>query len=320
MGRYPFLTAADAYLESIRPYLAGITLEVRGRAFRRMARTFEDLRLGGEIGTSNPARFSEREIGAFVAHLREKNLGPTYQAKQVEFLAGLLAHAGNPILERMKMNRAVRLPKRVEPVIHVKDDAWFADAMARLATVSGWWGEAILFATAFHYHTGLRVKELRLARLADLDLKAWTFAVSHPKGEGAWAVAGEKVPIFSSVRPAVLDYLDARERRLRTLELDPARVEPLIPNADGRTYSEAFWRQVRLRVFREAGLDRTSFRVLRPSFAQKLKDHGAPIEAVSRALRHSSTATTEKFYARIRSRAAWDVLERAWDAPLNRRF
>ncbi len=34
---------------------------------------------------------------------------------------------------------------------------------------------------------------------------------------------------------------------------------------------------------------------------QKLKDAGAPIEAVSRALRHSSVATTEKYYARIRS-------------------
>jgi len=72
---------------------------------------------------------------------------------------------------------------------------------------------------------------------------------------------------------------------------------------------------MRLKVFREAGIERTAYRTLRPSFAQKLKDRGAPIEAVSRALRHSSTATTERFDARIRTERAWDDLERLWEAP-----
>ncbi len=54
---------------------------------------------------------------------------------------------------------------------------------------------------------------------------------------------------------------------------------------------------------------------LRASFGQRLKDAGAPIEAVSKALRHTTVATTEKFYARIRSNRAWDALERAWETP-----
>ena len=57
------------------------------------------------------------------------------------------------------------------------------------------------------------------------------------------------------------------------------------------------------------------FRVLRPSFAQRLKDRGAAIETVSKALRHSSTATTERFYARIRTEKAWNDLERLWETP-----
>lgn len=36
---------------------------------------------------------------------------------------------------------------------------------------------------------------------------------------------------------------------------------------------------------------------------------------LSKDLRHSSTATTERFYARIRTERAWDDLERLWEAP-----
>jgi len=103
---------------------------------------------------------------------------------------------------------------------------------------------------------------------------------------------------------------------VRDLGLDPQKVEPLIPNDRGTYYSEAGWRRRRLRTFAEAGIERANFRVLRPRFAQRLKDRGAPIEAVSKALRHSSTATTERFYARIRTERAWDDLERVWETPV----
>ena len=52
--------------------------------------------------------------------------------------------------------------------------------------------------------------------------------------------------------------------------------------------------------------------MLRASFAQKLKDHVAPIENVSMALRHQTVVTTEHFYARVRTDRAWDALEEPW--------
>src|SRR5947208_7446372 len=223
--------------------------------------------------------------------MRERRLGLDYQAKLI-----------------------VHLPNRAEKPIHVKDDAWYEDAMRRLDGISNWGATAIRFALAFYYHTGLRVKELRLARLSDLDTARWTLTIEHPKGECAWASAGERIAIFPSVRPHVLDYLDARARRLRDLGLEPEAVEALIPNDRGDYYSEARWRRRRLESFREAGIERANFRLLRPTFAQRLKDRGAQIEAVSKALRHSSTATTERFYARIRTERAWDDLERLWEA------
>lgn len=54
---------------------------------------------------------------------------------------------------------------------------------------------------------------------------------------------------------------------------------------------------------------------LRPTFAQKAKDLGAPIEAVSKCLRHTSTRTTELYYARIRSDTAFSQVRQVWEAP-----
>jgi len=117
-----------------------------------------------------------------------------------------------------------------------------------------------------------------------------------------------------SIRQTIMDYLGIREERLRGLGLDAKNIQALFPNEKGEYMSANGWRWMRIRVYRTAGIE-GNYKVLRPSFGQKLKDAGAPIEAVSKALRHSSTVTTERFYARIRSEKAWDTLEALWERP-----
>ena len=58
-----------------------------------------------------------------------------------------------------------------------------------------------------------------------------------------------------------------------------------------------------------------SLKTFRATFAQTLSDRGVPIEKVSRALRHSSTETTEAFYARIRASDAFRDISKAFDLP-----
>jgi integrase len=313
MGRYPFLEASNAYLEFVRPFVADLTAKERSRKLWMIGRTMADRGI-----SMHPAKWGEREIGAFVAWMKESGFEPQYQAKLIQYVRGLLRFVGNPVLERMKGAKIVRLPLKAEKPVYAKDDAWYAETMTKLEGLSNWGAEAIRFATAFYYHTGLRVKELRLARLSDLDTARWTLTVEHPKGEGAWAAPGERIAIFPSVRPHVLDFLEARCRRLRDLGLEPSKVEALLPNERGAFFSEAGWRRRRAKTFAEAGIERANFRIMRPTFAQRLKDRGASIEAVSKALRHSSTATTERFYARIRTERAWDDLERVWETPIVR--
>src|SRR5438105_8035278 len=171
--------------------------------------------------------------------MKESRFEPEYQSNLMQDVCGLLRFVGNPVLERMKGARIVRLLSKAEKPVHVKDDAWYAETMAKLEGLSNWGAEAIRFAIALYYHTGLRVKELRLARLSDLDTGTWTLSIEHPKGEGAWAASGERIAIFPSARPHVLDFLEARTRTLRDLGLDPSRVEALVPNESGACYSEA---------------------------------------------------------------------------------
>src|SRR5437016_14054952 len=121
--------------------------------------------------------------------MKASGFEPEYPAKLLQYVCGLLRFVGNPVLERMKGARIVRLPSKAEKPVYVKDDAWYAETMAKFEGLSNWGAEAIRFAMAFYFHTGLRVKELRLARLFDLDTVRWTLSIEHPKGEGAWAAS-----------------------------------------------------------------------------------------------------------------------------------
>lgn len=63
---------------------------------------------------------------------------------------------------------------------------------------------------------------------------------------------------------------------------------------------------------------RFSLKTFRATFAQFAKDRGVKGEAVSRAMRHASTLTTERYYARLRANDAFREIERAFEKPIVR--
>lgn len=65
---------------------------------------------------------------------------------------------------------------------------------------------------------------------------------------------------------------------------------------------------------RESGV-RFHLKTFRSTFAQAAKDRGVSIEAVSRALGHRTTLTTERHYARMRTEKALAEFERAFAVP-----
>ncbi|MEW5937842.1 MAG: site-specific integrase [Candidatus Thermoplasmatota archaeon] len=177
-----------------------------------------------------------------------------------------------------------------------------------------WSGAVMAFAIPAYYYTGLRPSELRKAHLEDLDLKTWTLRVRHPKGEASWG-SRRTVPIPPPLRTYVLDYLDARRKRLE--EIGMQECEALIPNlSPWNTTGEPYTAQSILRMKRmveERSGIRFEMRKLRNTCGQHLKDRGVPIEAISKLLGHASTVTTEKHYARMRDAHAFRLVESAWE-------
>ena len=68
------------------------------------------------------------------------------------------------------------------------------------------------------------------------------------------------------------------------------------------------------RLEHESGVE-FHLRTFRSTFAQVAKDHNVSIEAVSRALGHRTTRTTEIYYGRIRTESALAEFEQAVALP-----
>ncbi len=153
------------------------------------------------------------------------------------------------------------------------------------------------------------------SRLADVDLGHGQYLVSHPKGEGARA-RPDYAPLPLPAWAALEDSLPEREAY-------PAGkpCEWLLPLRRDRgtepsgTWSTAILPKAKADLSRTSGVGFRGLKTFRATFAQAAKDAGAPIEAVSRALRHRTTKTTEAFYARIRADDAFREIDWAFERP-----
>jgi integrase len=166
---------------------------------------------------------------------------------------------------------------------------------------------------AMYAYSGLRRSELRRARLVDLRIDDWTIVVAHPKGESNWAIAAP-ARILPPARETVIEFLEERNRYLADAGIESC--EALVPKiTDGVPgyWTDAMWGKIKAEAQRCSGI---KFRIqtLRATFGQMCIDWGGRPDAVSRALRHKTTRTTELYYARIRPDHAFRLLDEAYDS------
>lgn len=318
MARTTFLQAVRAYLDAMRPYYREITLEWYRRNLLTTWKDLKTLRDSGAVRTTTPSKIGERDVGALLLRWRTRP-GPrgvpmdtSTQEKYLMTLDAFLAWCRNPIVSLMRKRKSVRFPRGVTKPIRVLDEDELARLRAAAETIEGWPGSVARFLVAFLPATGLRPKEIRLARLEDLEIAKGRILVSHPKGEGAWA-APDYAPVPAEARRAIEDLLLER-----TAYLHGEACEWILPyrqvEGDLGAWSEPMLRKLKGELARRSGVV-FSLKTFRATFAQRAKDLGVPIEAISRALRHSSTETTEAFYARIRADDAFHEIEKAFDGP-----
>jgi integrase len=318
MGRYPFMTVANRLLRDTAGFYAESTQAERERKFRRIQKILVGLLKAKKISTVNPVCMSEKEVCEFVIWCKER-LDASTASKYIRFLGEVLQYVGNQSVEKVKIAKRgllpIATPKSIQTISsenldHLLSGLW--------ALENDWWDAVGKSALTLYAHSGMRPSELRTAKLKDLDLSRLEIVVSNPKGKRRWSSGEEKAPIIGAAEACMREYLERRTEALREIGLDARTVEPLFPYIaeDGQVdyWNERVWQRLKVRIEQASGV-RFKWKYLRPTFAQKAKDLGAPIEAVSKCLRHTSTRTTELYYARIRSDTAFSQVRQAWEAP-----
>ena len=286
MGRYPFVTCANRFLDETKAYYSESTRKTMHYAFKRLA----------YVIAWNPRLATEAHVLEFEAWLEASSLKPGTKLRYRTYLKTLLEFYGNGAYTRLyarrllsKANRAREpLPcpsaQRVEEILAALQTGAMTDPEALHV-----YGLAVMAAA-----TGARLKEIVGAEVGDIDRATRELLVRHPKGEGRWA-APRRALILPTMRAHVADYLSMR-----------ARVAG--PDDDRLVLAAKNIQNLRYRVNRRLGLN-WSAHELRRAWGQIALDRGARIEAVSRGLGHRTTQTTEQYYARIKTDRAFEELE-----------
>ena len=135
----------------------------------------------------------------------------------------------------------------------------------------------------------------------------------HVKGEDSYGHP-RSVPVHSEIRSIVLSYIILRQKYM----LDNGFDSPFLfvsKSSATKGHSSNSVRNMKHLVENDLGLI-LEMRQLRRTFGQRLLDHGVPIESVSVLMGHSTTKTTEEFYARRRMIAAQKDMENLWNSDV----
>ena len=314
-GCKPFVTAVNTLLAETYPYYAKSTQDERRRKFRRIYVILEGLKAQGLVKSTNPEKITEEDIGAFVGCLKA-NLDATTGSHYLKFLDEVLQSKGNNVVSRLKVKRRNLLPKVGVKSIRIVPTEVLDRLLSENWTLEDpWWHIVARTAIALYAHTGLRSSELRLAKLTDLDFERWEICVSSPKGMGRWANGTEVSPIMPGCEGILTEYIHTRKMMLdETAEPFHEALFPFVSkNGKVSHWSTGMWSKLKNHIELASGA-RFRWKDFRPTLAQSCKDAGAPIEAISKVLRHSSSKTTEQYYARIRPESAFSQVKAAWQA------
>lgn len=312
MGRYPFLVYAEEYLERREISLAKSSLEEFRRKAKFINMKLAELKDSGLISTTSPRKMNEADIRAFIKWMDGEGHESSYKAKNLGFVKAICEYAGNNVFAKMRAD-GIELPKKTPKELRSMSLDELKVIIDTAKELKGWNGEVTRFLVWMYPFTGLRASELRQAHLEDIDSKNWTLWVRHPKGEKRYAKQ-RTVPILPPARNAVLEYLDARMKRL---EVKGIHSDKLIPNYKGEVYSANGFRRMKAKLEEKVNLDldaniKFNIKGFRATYCQQNIDKGVRTDAVAVAMGHSSTKTTETYYGRMRPDKAHAQLNAAW--------
>ena len=289
------------------------------RGFRTIHRAFIELRKEGKVSTTDPRKLTKDDIAVFMQWMRARktrhgvSLAHATQANYMDYLNGFLRFENNGVIDQMRKLHYVRFPQKVSAEVRVLPESRVEEIRSKLTRMPRYEGAVARFMVAMYAYTGLRRSELRRARLDDLNIDTWTIVVAHPKGESSWAAAAP-ARILQPARETVIEFLAERERYLADASIGLCEaLVPKVTNGVADYWTDGMWGKLKAKAEKWSGI---KFRIqtLRATFGQMCIDWGSRPDAVSRALRHKTTRTTELYYARIRPDHAFRLLDEAFES------
>jgi len=273
-----------------------------------MANDIEKLKYEGRISSFNPADITPEDVREFYTFLKERGLSSKGISHELSALKMLCKFVGNNCVDTAKS----KYPAMMVIARH-----------SRLNTLS-----VEDFHTIFHHSlsldrrdyfrcrayglvflcigAGLRTKELQYACIENLDLDNGTLFIDRVKGEGTYGEA-RTISIMRECVPVVRRYMDALKDHSGGVLGSGA----LFPSPDGCYLSTNTMRAIKERVCEETGVD-FSFQMCRRTYGQYALDVGISLESVSVLMGHSTTKTTENYYARRKGSVAVDEAREKW--------
>jgi integrase/recombinase XerD len=314
MGRYPLKSAIERYMNATKDYYSPATLRVRKALLYSVEQEYARLREKNPSLKADPKDWGEREVIAYMTSMRARQLSHATQAQHLSVVKRLLESEGNGILSKMKAKTPQIFPRSDTERKGSLTDEELGKVLKATEQKDGWVGECERFVFAMYAYTGVRLNELTCASRTDLDADAWTFKVSHPKGERTYG-RQRVVPIPEPLKPIVKRFLKARETRLA--EMGMLETTPLVfprskPQKHIGSTTVDDWKR---KVIARSGV-RFSPHGLRRTYGQMLLDRGVNIETVSVMLGHNSTRTTEAHYCRKTADSARLEVIRAMQSPM----
>ncbi|MGD0056615.1 MAG: site-specific integrase [Methanomassiliicoccales archaeon] len=312
MGRYPFLTWAKKYLDSVGNGYAQTTFSELGRRYRRMDQEFRVLFKSGKVSTNNPEKISGDDVLAYVIYLKMRRMKEIGILHNLGALNNLLAHAGNTAVTKFKQKHHSFVPKKRATRYSAMDESvrqrifFNADQVKETE-----WKRLMSYAlVVLAICTGMRNKEIRLCKVTDLDLASKEIVAEHVKGEGTYGQART-----IAMRPEAIGIMEKylRARNKKVIEKCPTNLAlfPALRDGDDVYFSSNGIRKLKCIVENEIGV-RFDLRMCRRTYGQKAIDEGLGLDAVSVLMGHNTTKTTETYYCRKTTEAAIREAQTIW--------
>jgi integrase/recombinase XerD len=274
--------AVDMFLAHLKVErgLARLTLDAYGRDLAR----FTAFLVGR--GRTEVDDIAPLDVTDFLLGLAEAGLAPRSRARTLVAVRGLCKHL---VAERWLAADPAALadaPRTGRRLPGVLGEAAVARLIAAPPDTPRGRRDAAMIELA--YGSGLRVSELVLLPLADVNLRAGFLRVT---GKGSKT---RVVPLNTATQMRITRYLEDRARWVR----DP-RQRALFVTERGRPMTrQGFWKALRNHARRadvRLPAGGVSPHKLRHSFATHLVEHGADLRAVQAMLGHADISTTQVY-------------------------